>query len=405
MFARALAAAPAVATRRLRRRRARAGQRVHRRPDVDRIAGARPRRRERSRSCRSAAPSRTARTWRSASTTCASRRWRRRSRARSATRSSRRSSRTCPKAASIRRRRTCASPARSRVPDGDVRERARIRGAQPSRAAASATSCFIGDHGGYQRNEEAVARGSIASGRRAPVRVHALTEYYRVDRDAVSAGAESARLHRRRDRHARRRRRHVAGAGRSIPRLVRAAQLAADRRSTRRTASTATRAARRREAGAAGVDAHRPRSVAAIRRVPRGADTLFHPLSRNSRVLRLRSPVSRLALRMRVHRCSLTRSAGTSPASTAAAAATQAAPPRRQSRRCPACRPSSTRPTCTAKRRAAQRQRRTRAALAARLRAERPVERRLRDRPGDAEGRRSSSRSASTRSTSSRRGT
>jgi creatinine amidohydrolase/Fe(II)-dependent formamide hydrolase-like protein len=50
---------------------------------------------------------------------------------------------------------------------------------------------FIGDHGGYQRNEEAVAQRLDREWARSPARVHALTDYYRVTETAYPAALEA----------------------------------------------------------------------------------------------------------------------------------------------------------------------------------------------------------------------
>ena len=52
--------------------------------------------------------------------------------------------------------------------------------ARSLRASGFRDIVFIGDHGGYQRSEETVARRLNREWSSTPVRVHALTDYYRV---------------------------------------------------------------------------------------------------------------------------------------------------------------------------------------------------------------------------------
>jgi creatinine amidohydrolase/Fe(II)-dependent formamide hydrolase-like protein len=124
---------------------------------------------------------------------------------------------------------------------------------------------FIGDHGGYQRNEEAVARRLNREWSAARVRVHALTDYYRVTetqyRQALkSRGFSDAEI----GTHA-----GVADTSLSLavdPRIVRDAQLAAG---TSLDAAHGVYGDPRRAsaaAGAVGVDLIVRESVAAIRR-------------------------------------------------------------------------------------------------------------------------------------------
>ena len=98
--------------------------------------------------------------------------------------------------------------------------RRRSKACSNTRRAAFARSgfrdiVFIGDHGGYQQSEEAVAAAAQprvgGARRRACTRSTSTTAPPRRD---YRAGAEGARLHRRRDRHARGPRRHVARARR-----------------------------------------------------------------------------------------------------------------------------------------------------------------------------------------------
>jgi creatinine amidohydrolase/Fe(II)-dependent formamide hydrolase-like protein len=124
---------------------------------------------------------------------------------------------------------------------------------------------FIGDHGGYQRSEETVAQRLNHQWSGVHVRVHALTEYYRVTetqyRQALkSRGFTDAEIGT-----------HAGAADTSLalavdPRLVRGAQLAAG--SSLDAAHGVYGDPRRAsvEAGAVGVDLIVRESVAAIRR-------------------------------------------------------------------------------------------------------------------------------------------
>ena len=72
---------------------------------------------------------------------------------------------------------------------------------------------FIGDHGGYQKDLQAAAARLNREWAATPVRAHAVVEYYRATTTAYVDALTEARLHRRRNRHARGRRRYVADAG------------------------------------------------------------------------------------------------------------------------------------------------------------------------------------------------
>ena len=137
---------------------------------------------------------------------------RRRSRRRWAMRWWRRSSPTCPREASSRRRRTCAF----REPSPCPRPRS-SRSSTPRRAAsgctAFATSCFLGDHGGYQKSLQGGRRPAEQEWAATTVRVHAIDEYYRAAETAYAQALQEPRLSRRRDRHPCRAGRHVARAG------------------------------------------------------------------------------------------------------------------------------------------------------------------------------------------------
>ena len=260
--------------------------------------------------------------------------------------------------------------------------------ARSLRASGFRDIVLLGDHGGYQRNE--AGRGAAPQSRMvgAHVRVHALAEYYRATDTQYRASAESARLSPT-PRSAR-----MPGSPTrrwrwpSIPRSVRGAQLRGRivaRRGARRVRRSAPR--KRPSSAPIGVDAHRRESVAAITRACAAAlNTLFNPSchrNSNRHALLARSPVAL--------RCSaLVAAVRAQPATSIAhrLGCAQAAPAGRASPRCPACRRSSTPPTCTAKR-GGQAERRGRAATLPRVYVpQRPVERRLRDRSGDAEGRR-----------------
>ena len=97
-------------------------------------------------------------------------------------------------------RRTCASPARSPSPAAAF-ETTLEYAARSLRRHGFRDIVLLGDHGGYQQSLQAVwPRSSTANGRATPVRVHALTEYYRAAEHRLRPGAASARLQRRRDR-------------------------------------------------------------------------------------------------------------------------------------------------------------------------------------------------------------
>ena len=138
--------------------------------------------------------------------------------------------------------------------------------ARSLRASGFRDIVFIGDHGGYQRNEETVARRLNREWSGAHVRVHALAEYYRVTdtqyRQALkSRGFTDAEI----GTHA-----GVADTSLALavdPRLVRGAQLAAGSSldATHGVYGDPRRASA--EAGAVGVDLIVRESVAAIRRV------------------------------------------------------------------------------------------------------------------------------------------
>jgi len=138
--------------------------------------------------------------------------------------------------------------------------------ARSLRASGFRDIVFIGDHGGYQRSEEAVAQRLNRQWSGTHVRVHALTDYYRVTetlyRQALkSRGFTDAEI----GTHA-----GVADTSLSLavdPRLVRGAQLAAG--SSLDAAHGVYGDPRRAsaDAGTVGVDLIVRESVAAIRRV------------------------------------------------------------------------------------------------------------------------------------------
>jgi len=137
--------------------------------------------------------------------------------------------------------------------------------ARSLRASGFRDIFFVGDHGGYQRSEEAVAQRLNREWAGSPARAHALTEYYRVIetqyRQALkSRGFTDAEI----GTHA-----GVADTSLALaidPRLVRAAQLAS---ASSLDAAHGVYGDPRRasaDAGAAGVDLIVRESVAAIRR-------------------------------------------------------------------------------------------------------------------------------------------
>ena len=149
--------------------------------------------------------------------------------------------------------------AAGRLPQG-----ARIGGAQPPPARVSATSSCWASPATTRGDNATVARELNREWMAAPVRVHAIDEYYRACRPSVRASVEGPRLRRRGDRPARRARRHVADA-RDRP-AARADRPHAARRPARRgrcRASPAIRGARRAELGQVGVDAIVAQTVAA----------------------------------------------------------------------------------------------------------------------------------------------
>ena len=137
--------------------------------------------------------------------------------------------------------------------------------ARSLRASGFRDIVFIGDHGGYQHNEESVAKKLNREWSAAHIRVHALTDYYRVTetryRQALkSRGFSDAEI----GTHA-----GVADTSLALavdPRIVRDAQLAAG--TTLDAAHGVYGDPRRASAadGAVGVDLIVRESVAAIRR-------------------------------------------------------------------------------------------------------------------------------------------
>ena len=137
--------------------------------------------------------------------------------------------------------------------------------ARSLRASGFRDIVFIGDHGGYQRSEQAVADRLDREWRSSPVRVHALVDYYRITetryRQALAArGYTDTEIGT-----------HAGLADTSLalavdPRLVRQGQLAA---SPSLNAAHGVYGDPRRasaELGAIGVDAIVNESVAAIRK-------------------------------------------------------------------------------------------------------------------------------------------
>ena len=136
--------------------------------------------------------------------------------------------------------------------------------ARSLRASGFRDVFFLGDHGGYQRNEEAVAARLNREWSGSGVRVHALTEYYRATetsyRKALKArGFSDAEI----GTHA-----GVADTSLALavdPRLVRPAQLASGPLDAAHGVYGDPRRASA-EAGAVGVELIVRESVAAIRR-------------------------------------------------------------------------------------------------------------------------------------------
>ena len=168
---------------------ARADAPRHRLPRGTHVDGARgphPRRRDDASSSRSAAPSRTARTWRSASTTSASK----------------------ALAEQIARAlgNALVAPVIAYVPEGSVQpptaphalsghdhraaptsfDKVLESAARSLRARGFRDIVFLGDHGGYQKDNATVARELNREWAATPVRVHAIGEYYRVADRVVS---------------------------------------------------------------------------------------------------------------------------------------------------------------------------------------------------------------------------
>ena len=122
-------------------------------------------------------------------------------------------SRTFPKAASTRRPATCAIPGRSPCPPTRIARRSK-----PPRAASSspafATSCSSATPAAIRRTTRPSRSALNREWASDAVRAHALAEYYRAADGRVPRAACSAQGYRgRRDRLARRARRHVAHAG------------------------------------------------------------------------------------------------------------------------------------------------------------------------------------------------
>lgn len=136
--------------------------------------------------------------------------------------------------------------------------------ARSLRASGFRDLVFIGDHGGYQRNEQAVATRLNREWANTPTRAHALPEYYRVIetqyRDALkSRGYSDAEIGT-----------HAGLADTSLAlavdaHLVRAAELAAAHADPRHGVQGDPRRASA-ELGTIGIDAIVRESVAAIRR-------------------------------------------------------------------------------------------------------------------------------------------
>lgn len=136
--------------------------------------------------------------------------------------------------------------------------------ARSLRASGFRDVFFVGDHGGYQRNEQAVAERLNREWANTRIRAHALTEYYRVTetayRDALrSRGHSDAEIGT-----------HAGLADTSLAlavdaQLVRAAELASPHANAQHGVQGDPRRATA-ELGTIGVDAIVRESVAAIRR-------------------------------------------------------------------------------------------------------------------------------------------
>ena len=290
---------------------------------------------------------------------------------------------TCRKAASTRRPAHMRFPGTITVPD-DAFEKVLESAARSFRLHGFRDIVFLGDHGGYQKDLTGGRRPArTASGRRRRVRVHAIVEYYRVDRDRVRRRRCKSRGYRDDEIGT-----HAGLADTSLalavdPRLVRSDRLR--RRAARAppTASTAIRAARAPSSGKLGVDAIVAQTVAAIRKatappLTRAArSTRTHPFVRNSVNPHCRIALLALAARPRLRRCLRAVAALARPRRRLAAVATVPGMP-----------PVPDPPTSTARPTAGKLSAGGRRRPAARLRAAPPVERRLRDRSGDAQGRR-----------------
>jgi len=138
--------------------------------------------------------------------------------------------------------------------------------AQSLRAHGFRDIVFVGDHGGYQKSEEAVAARLDRAWAKTPTRAHALTDYYRVTETEYPAalaarGFSKAEI----GTHA-----GLADTSLSLaidPNLVRSQELASGRDLDAAHGVHGDPRRASAELGALGVDAIVRRSVAAIRRV------------------------------------------------------------------------------------------------------------------------------------------
>jgi creatinine amidohydrolase len=140
--------------------------------------------------------------------------------------------------------------------------------AQSLRAHGFRDIVFIGDHGGYQRSEEAAAARLDHEWAKTPARAHALTDYYRVTETEYPA-ALAARGHSKAEIGT-----HAGLADTSLslaidPKLVRSRELAGGRNLDAAHGVYGDPRRATAELGQLGVDAIVRRSVEAIRRITR----------------------------------------------------------------------------------------------------------------------------------------
>jgi creatinine amidohydrolase/Fe(II)-dependent formamide hydrolase-like protein len=120
--------------------------------------------------------------------------------------------------------------------------------ARSLRASGFRDIVFLGDHGGYQRNEQAVAARLDREWSSSPVRVHALVDYYRAAEIAYSKALQARGYTAAEDRHTR----PVSPTRRSRSPSIRrscARRSSTRRMPTRRMACAAIRGARAKRSG------------------------------------------------------------------------------------------------------------------------------------------------------------